>query len=86
MKVQFAIVRGISVRRALRRLLFQGALRVALVALATAGVVGFLSLIADASQLPNQTLADAKAAKAPSPACMPSHCRARSQTLPNAKR
>lgn len=39
-------------RRALRRLLFQGALRVALVALATAGVVGFLSLIAGASQLP----------------------------------
>jgi hypothetical protein len=71
------------VRRALRRLLFQGALRVALVALATAGVVGFLSLIARPSQSPSQTLAEAKA---PSPSCMPSQCRARSQTPPNEKR
>ena len=63
---------------ALRRLLLQGALRVAIVAVTTAGVVGFLSLIARASQLPGQTLADAKA---PSRACMPSHCRARSETL-----
>jgi hypothetical protein len=62
------------VYRALGRLLLQGALRVALVAVATAGVVGFLSLIARASQLPSQTLANAKA---PTRACMPSHCRAK---------
>jgi hypothetical protein len=72
------------VRQALRRLLLQGALRVALVAATTAGVVGFLSLIARASQLPGQTLADAKP---PSRACMPSHCRAKSDTvLRNEKR
>ena len=59
---------------ALRRLLLQGTLRVAIMAVTTAGVVGFLSLIARASQLPGQTLADAKA---PSRACMPSHCRAK---------
>lgn len=69
--------------RALRRLLLQGALRVALVALATAGVVGFLSLIAGASQLPSQTLAEAKA---PSRSCIPSQCRARSVTPSNEKR
>ena len=69
--------------RALGRLLLQGALRVVLVAFTTAGVVGFLSLIARASQSPGQTLADAKA---PSRACMPSHCRARSETLRNEKR
>ena len=69
--------------RALRRLLLQGALRVALVAIATAGVVGFLSLIARASQLPSQTLADAKA---PSRACMPSHCRAKPEALRKEKR
>jgi hypothetical protein len=71
------------VHRALRRLLLQGALRVALAAVAIAGVVGFLSLIARASQLPSQTLAGAKG---PSRACMPSQCRAKSQTLPNEKR
>ncbi len=68
---------------ALRRLLLQGALRVAIVAVATAGVVGFLSLIASASQLPSQTLADTKAA---SRACIPSQCRARSLTPSNEKR
>ena len=83
MKVQFAILSRNMVRRALKRLLLQGALRVALVALATAGVVGFLSLVAGASQLPNQTLAEAKDT---SRACMPSQCRAKSQTLPNEKR
>jgi hypothetical protein len=62
------------VHRALGRLLLQGALRVALVAVATACVVGFLSLIARASQAPGQTLAGAKAS---SRACMPSHCRAK---------
>ena len=71
-------------RQALRRLLLQGALRVALVAATTAGVVGFLSLIARASQLPGQTLADAKL---PGRACMPSHCRAKSEAVPrNEKR
>ena len=70
--------------QALRRLLLQGALRVALVAATTAGVAGFLSLIARASQLPGQTLADAKP---PSRACMPSQCRAKSETvLRNEKR
>jgi hypothetical protein len=79
-----AILQGISVHQALRRLLLQGALRVVLVAATTAGVVGFLSLIARASQLPGQTLADAKP---PSRACMPSHCRAKSETvLRNEKR
>ena len=62
---------------ALRRLLLQGALRVALVAVATASVVGFLSLIARASQSPSQTPTEAKA---PSRSCMPSQCRTRSQT------
>jgi hypothetical protein len=71
------------VLHALKRLLLQGALRVAIVAVTTAGVVGFLSLIARASQLPGQTLADAKAQ---SRACMPSNCRARSETLRNEKR
>jgi hypothetical protein len=77
-KVQFAILPGISVIHGLRRLLLQGALRVALVAVTTAGVVGFLSLIARASQVPGQTLADAKA---PSRACMPSHCRAKPEAI-----
>ena len=63
---------------ALRRLLLQGTLRVAIMAVTTAGVVGFLSLIARASQLPGQTLADAKA---PSRACVPSHCRAKPQAV-----
>ena len=61
----------------LRRLLLQGALRVALVAVTTAGVVGFLSLIAAGSQVPLPTLA----AKAPSPACIPSHCRAKPEAV-----
>ncbi len=77
-KVQFAILPGISVIHGLRRLLLQGALRVALVAVTTAGVVGFLSLIARASQVPGQTLADAKA---PSRGCMPSHCRAKPEAV-----
>jgi hypothetical protein len=71
------------VLHALRRLLLQGALRVALVAITTAGVVGFLSLIARASQSPGQMLADAKGS---SRACMPSHCRARPETIRNEKR
>jgi hypothetical protein len=71
------------VLHALRRLLLQGALRVVLVAVATTCVVGFLSLIARASQSPSQTLAEAKAA---SRSCMPSQCRARSQTPSNEKR
>jgi hypothetical protein len=52
----------------------QGALRVVLVAVTTAGVVGCLSLIARSSQLPEPP---SVAAKAPSRACMPSHCRAK---------
>jgi len=45
-----------------------------LVAVATAGVVGFLSLIARSSQSPEKKIV---AAKAPSRTCMPSHCRAK---------
>ena len=59
--------------QALRRLLLQGALRVVLVAVTTACVVGFFSIIARSSQLPEKTVA----AKAPSRACMPSQCRAK---------
>ena len=55
----------------------QGALRVVLVAVTTAGVVGFLSLIAS-SQSPEQTVV---AAKATSRACMPSHCRAKAAAV-----
>jgi hypothetical protein len=62
------------VLQALRRLLMQGALRVVLVAVTTAGVLGFLCLIARSSHSPEQTLG---AAKAPSRACMPSQCRAK---------
>jgi hypothetical protein len=71
--------RGISVLHALRRLLLQGTLRVALVAITTAGVGRVLSLIPRASQSPQgQTLADAKA---PSRACLSSHCRAKAETV-----
>jgi hypothetical protein len=66
------------VLHALRRLLLQGALRVTLVAVTTAGVAGFLSLIPRASQSPGQTLADAKARVR---ACMPSHCRAKAENV-----
>jgi hypothetical protein len=70
------------VRRALRRLLFQGALRVALVAITTAGLVGFLSLIARASQSPGQMLANGS-----SPGVhAKSQCRARPETIRNEKR
>ena len=64
--------------QALRRLLMQGAVRVVLVAITTAGVVGFLSLIAHSSQSAEQKVV---AAKAPSKACMPSHCRAKTVTV-----
>ena len=67
-----------SVLQALRRLLLQGALRVALVAVTTAGVLGFLSLVAASSQVAVPTLADAKAA---SRACMPSQCRVKAETV-----
>jgi hypothetical protein len=62
------------VLKALGRLLLQGSLRVALVAVTTAGVAGFLSLVARSAQLPEQTVV---ATKAPSRACMPSQCRAK---------
>ena len=65
---------------ALKRLLLQGALRVALVAITTAGVMGFLSLVAASSQAPELTLASSKE---PSGACMPSRCRADAQLSPN---
>ena len=63
---------------AFRRLLLQGALRVALLAITTAGVMGFLSLVAASSQAPEPTVASAKE---PSGACMPSRCRAKDETL-----
>lgn len=63
--------------RALRRLLLQGALRVVLVAIATAGVVGFLSLIPRNSQ--SKTLTSADARKASGAACLPSQCRTKTE-------
>ena len=60
--------------QALIRLLLQGALCVVLVAVTTAVVFGYLSLIARSSQLPEKT---AVAAKPPSRACIPSQCRAK---------
>jgi hypothetical protein len=63
---------------ALKRLLLQGALRVALVAVTTAGVLGFLSLVAASSQAPEPTHASAKV---PSRACVPSHCRAKAEAV-----
>jgi len=68
---------GGSVLQPLRRLLLQGALRVALVAVTTAGVVGFLSLVASSSELPALASSDAKAS---SRACLSSQCRAKAQT------
>lgn len=67
---------------ALRRLLLQGALRVAILAVTTAGVLGFLSLVSASS--PEPALASAKM---PSRACIPSQCRAKAETgLRNDKR
>ena len=66
--------------QALRRLLMQGALRVALVAITTAGVFGFLSLIPRNSQSKALTSADVK--EAPSGTCLPSQCRAKPETGP----
>lgn len=63
--------------RALGRLLLQGGLRVALVAVTTAGVIGFLSIVAASSRAPLWTPADARVA---SRACMPSQCRAKAET------
>ncbi len=57
---------------ALGRLLLQGALRVVLVAVTTACVVGFMSIVAASSQAPEPALASAKE---PSKSCMPSRCR-----------
>ena len=69
---------GHRVIRALGRLLLQGALRVALVAVTTACVVGFMSIVAASSQAPEPNLASAKEA---SRACLPSRrCRAKAET------
>lgn len=62
----------------------QGALRVALVAITTAGVVGFLSLIPRNSQSKAQTIADAK--KTPSGSCLPSQCRVRPEAGPRVEK
>jgi hypothetical protein len=63
---------------ALKRLLLQGALRVTLVAITTAAVMGFLSLVAASSQEPAPTVA---MEKEPSRACMPSRCGAKAKTI-----
>jgi hypothetical protein len=63
---------GHQVLPALGRLLLQGALRVVLVAVTTACVVGFMSIVAASSQAPEPALASAKE---PSKSCMPSRCR-----------
>jgi len=68
---------GHSMLLALRRLLLQGALRVALVAVTTAGVVGFMSIVAASSQAPEPALTNAKMS---SRACVPSPCRAKAET------
>jgi len=65
------------VLHALRRLLLQGALRVALVAVTTVCVMGFLSIVAATSQQPVPALSEAGAQ---SRACMPSQCRAKADT------
>lgn len=70
--------------RALRRLLLQGALRVGLVAITTAGVVGFLSLIPRNSQSEALTTADAK--KASGAACLPSQCRTKTEAAQRIER
>jgi hypothetical protein len=70
----------LSVLQGLRRLLLQGALRVVLVVITTAGVVGFLSLIPRNSQSQAQTFADAK--KASGAACLPSQCRTKTEAAP----
>lgn len=69
---------GHSVLLALRRLLLQGALRVALVAITTAAVIGFLSLVAASPQVSVPTRAEAKVATR---ACMPSQCRAKAEAV-----
>lgn len=58
---------------ALRRLLVQGALRIALLAVTTAAVMGFLSLVAASSQVSAPVLPEAKV---PGRSCMLSQCRA----------
>jgi hypothetical protein len=70
-------IRGPLLLLALRRLMLQGALRVAILAVTTFGVMGFLSLVAASSQAPEPTLASAKE---PSRSCMPSRCRAKVET------
>lgn len=59
--------------QSLGRLLLQGMLRVVLVAVTTASVIGFLSIVAVSSQEPEPSVADAKTQRG---ACMPSQCRA----------
>ena len=69
---------GHSVLQALRRLLLQGALRVAILAVTTACVIGFLSLVAASSHVSAPARAEAKV---PSRACVPSQCRAKAETV-----
>ncbi len=74
---------GHQVLSALGRLL-QGAFRVALVAVTTACVVGFMSIVAASSQAPEPNLVSAKEA---SGSCLPSRCRAKAETaMRDAKR
>jgi hypothetical protein len=62
---------------ALRKLLLQGALRVAILTVTTAAVMGFLSLFSASSKVSAPALAQAKV---PSRACIPSQCRAKAET------
>lgn len=67
-----------SVLLALRKLLLQGALRVAILAVTTAAVIGFLSLVAASSKESTPALAKVKV---PSRGCIPSQCRAKAETV-----
>lgn len=66
--------------RALRQLLLQGAVRVAIAAIATASLVGILYLITTSFQPKKQSVADATLSS--SVACVPSHCRAKATIMP----
>ena len=68
---------GATVAAGAKRFVLQGALHVAILAVTTVDVMGFLSLVVARWQAPEPTLASAKE---PSWACMPSRCRAKAET------
>ncbi len=61
--------------QALRQLLLQGAVRVAVTALVTACLIEIMYLIATSFQPKKQSVAEATASS--SVACVPSHCRSK---------